>query len=45
MTKTIGDTQKAGVACGKPQAKAPEPVKSATKGAKADSRPSKGAKK
>jgi hypothetical protein len=45
MTKTIGDTQKAGAAYGKPKANAPAPVKSATKGAKADSKPSKGAKK
>ncbi|MHC1754310.1 MAG: hypothetical protein AB9861_02570 [Methanosarcina sp.] len=45
MAKTISDTPKAGAACGKPQAKAPEPVKSATKGTKADSKPSKGTKK
>ena len=45
MTKTIGDSQKAGAACGKPQAKAPAPEKSAQKDAKADSKSSKGAKK
>ena len=45
MAKTISDTPKAGAACGKPQAKASAPEKSAKKDAKADSRPSKGAKK
>lgn len=45
MTKTIGDTQKAGASCGKPQAKAPAPDNFAKKDAKADSKSSKGAKK
>ena len=45
MTKTIGDTQKAGATGGKPQAKVPAPVKSAQKDVKADSKQSKGAKK
>jgi len=37
--------QKTGAACGKTQTKAPAPEKSAKKDAKADSKPSKGAKK
>ncbi|WP_255350332.1 hypothetical protein [Methanosarcina sp. 2.H.A.1B.4] len=41
MTKTIGDTQKTGATCGK----APAPTKAVKKDAKADSKPSKGAKK
>ena len=45
MTKTIGNTQKAGATGGKPQVKASAPDKSAKKDVKADSRPSKGAKK
>jgi hypothetical protein len=45
MAKTISDTPKSGAARGRPQTKAPAPVKSATKGTKADSKTSKGTKK
>ena len=38
-------SQKTGASCGKPQAKAPAPENSAKKDAKADRKPSKGAKK
>jgi hypothetical protein len=44
MTKTIGDTQKAGAAYGKPKANAPAPAIYAKKDAKYERKPSKGAR-
>jgi hypothetical protein len=44
MTKTIGDTQKAGAARGRPQTKAPAPAIYAKKDEKYERKPSKGAR-